>query len=64
MTSNDDAPRAKGTTPDYYNQLGNSHGHPLVAIEGRLHPLIWKCRVCGQSALVKEAPEFKDVDCE
>jgi len=37
----------------------NDHG--LVAVEGRLHPLVWRCRFCDERRTSKNP--FYDTDC-
>lgn len=39
-----------GEEPEYYHETAVVDRHKLTAVEGQLQPLVWICRICGETA--------------
>jgi hypothetical protein len=40
--------------PDYYGQTAQVGEHGLTAIDGAIHDLVWRCRMCMETARSKK----------
>lgn len=51
-----------GKEPEYYKQTATFNQHKLTAVEGQIHDLVWKCRICGETR--REKVGFGGMSCE